>query len=433
MANPYNPSLMPRTYFRAPRVPFDFRAVLFAALGYLVWWAGDAALSGIFDKQSVSSAFLVWLYRLFEGIPYLGGGLRLALSGVFHMDVGNAMTGGYTFWHELVGGLWFVGVWSFVTLGVARIVALRIARDEGLSIGETIRFSLKNWTSLLFVPLIIGGLIIFEFLPAPFPVSPPDTPAWYATLAQDPAPGVVFNLPANFERPGYLLYQITHGKPITTGYVTRDDPKTLLPESLATFDAVVMNNIHEPNPFVPEDIGALSKDEQKAAWERDAVVKMSLLEFVSRGKGIVGIHAATAALQGWQEYGEMMGGFYGGHMTTEATMKNEEPDHSVNACFEGKPFAIFEEFYIMKAPYAREKLRVLLSLDLAKTQDPKKRKDNDYAISWVKPYGKGRVFYTTMGHMPKTYWNPTFLRHLLAAIQFATGDLKAPVEPRETK
>ena len=159
MANPYNPSLMPRTYFRAPRVPFDFRAVLFAALGYLVWWAGDAALSGIFDKQSVSSAFLVWLYRLFEGVPYLGGGLRLALSGVFHMDVGNAMTGGYTFWHELVGGLWFVGVWSFVTLGVARIVALRIARDEGLSIGETIRFSLKNWTSLLFVPLIIGGLI----------------------------------------------------------------------------------------------------------------------------------------------------------------------------------------------------------------------------------------------------------------------------------
>ena len=76
-------------------------------------------------------------------------------------------------------------------------------------------------------PLLVGGLILFEFLPAPFPVSPPDTPAWYATLAQDPAEGAVFNLPANFERPGYLLYQITHGKPITTGYVTRDDPRTL--------------------------------------------------------------------------------------------------------------------------------------------------------------------------------------------------------------
>ena len=79
----------------------------------------------------------------------------------------------------------------------------------------------------IMTPLLAGGLILFEFLPAPFPVSPPDTPAWYATLAQDPAEGAVFNLPANFERPGYLLYQITHGKPITTGYVTRDDPRTL--------------------------------------------------------------------------------------------------------------------------------------------------------------------------------------------------------------
>ena len=41
------------------------------------------------------------------------------------------------------------------------------------------------------------------------------------------AEGALFNLPANFERPGYLLYQITHGKPITTGYVTRDNPRTI--------------------------------------------------------------------------------------------------------------------------------------------------------------------------------------------------------------
>ncbi|MEZ4769114.1 MAG: hypothetical protein R2844_11910 [Caldilineales bacterium] len=76
-------------------------------------------------------------------------------------------------------------------------------------------------------PLITGVLIVFEFLPAPFPVSQPDTPAWYATLAQNPDQGAVYNLPANFERPGYLLYQITHGKPLTTAYVTRDDPRTL--------------------------------------------------------------------------------------------------------------------------------------------------------------------------------------------------------------
>jgi hypothetical protein len=159
MANPYNPSLLPRTHFRAPRVPFDFRAVVFAALGYLVWWAGDALWSGIFDKASVSGSFLAWLNGLLRGIPYLGAGVETTLATVFHMDTYDAGKGGYTFWHDLLGGAWFVGVWTFVTLGVARIAALRIARDEGLSLGAAFRFALKNWTTLLFVPLIVGGII----------------------------------------------------------------------------------------------------------------------------------------------------------------------------------------------------------------------------------------------------------------------------------
>jgi hypothetical protein len=76
-------------------------------------------------------------------------------------------------------------------------------------------------------PVVAIGLVLFEFWPAPYPVSPPDTPAWYAALAEDPAPGAVLNLPANYERPWYLLYQTVHGKPLATGYVTRDDPGVL--------------------------------------------------------------------------------------------------------------------------------------------------------------------------------------------------------------
>ncbi len=76
-------------------------------------------------------------------------------------------------------------------------------------------------------PLAAIGLVLFEFWPAPYPVSPPDTPAWYATLAEDPTEGAVLNLPANYERPWYLLYQTVHEKPLATGYVTRDDPAVL--------------------------------------------------------------------------------------------------------------------------------------------------------------------------------------------------------------
>ncbi|MGQ9491426.1 MAG: hypothetical protein ACUVS6_12125 [Anaerolineae bacterium] len=71
-------------------------------------------------------------------------------------------------------------------------------------------------------------LILFEFLPAPYPMSPPDTPAWYNTLATDPRSGAVLNLPMNWDRPGYLLYQTVHGKPLTAAYISRDDPRTLV-------------------------------------------------------------------------------------------------------------------------------------------------------------------------------------------------------------
>jgi hypothetical protein len=70
-----------------------------------------------------------------------------------------------------------------------------------------------------------------------------------------------------------------------------------------------------------------------------------------------------------------------------------------------------------------------MSLDLREMPDPGKRPDKDYAVSWVREYGKGRVFYCVLGHAATTYWNPLVLRHFLAGIQFAIGDLKADAAP----
>ena len=70
-------------------------------------------------------------------------------------------------------------------------------------------------------------LLLFEYWVAPYPLSPPDTPDYYATLAVDPDPRAVLNLPMNYDRPGYLLYQTVHGKPLTVAYISRDDPRTL--------------------------------------------------------------------------------------------------------------------------------------------------------------------------------------------------------------
>lgn len=67
-------------------------------------------------------------------------------------------------------------------------------------------------------------LVLGEYWTAPYPLSPPDTPALYTQLAQEPGQGAVLNLPMNYDRPGYLLYQTVHQRPLTVAYISRDDP-----------------------------------------------------------------------------------------------------------------------------------------------------------------------------------------------------------------
>ena len=212
--------------------------------------------------------------------------------------------------------------------------------------------------------------------------------------------------------------------------VASGDPAIFLPESLEQFDAVVMNNTHEPFPFLPSDFKQLDPQAQQAAKQREEVLKKSFLDFVAGGKGLVGIHGATCSVR-WPQYMELIGGTYGGHITETVWIKPEEPDHPLCAPFEGQSVEVHDEIYIFKAPYTRRNVRVLTGLDLGKTKDPGKREDKDYAVSWVRPYGKGRVFYCSLGHCPPVYRNPHVLRHYLAGIQFAIGDLKATAAPSE--
>lgn len=55
--------------------------------------------------------------------------------------------------------------------------------------------------------------------------------------------------------------------------------------------------------------------------------------------------------------------------------------------------------------------------------------DQDFPISWVKAYGRGRVFSSSLGHHPHINWDMRVLAHYFRGIQFALGDLKAPTTP----
>ena len=215
--------------------------------------------------------------------------------------------------------------------------------------------------------------------------------------------------------------------------VVSDDVAMYLPENLKRFDAIIMNNSNGPwiRP-TDEDMEKL----KKYGPDKDAVemlLRRSLLEFVRGGGGVVAYHHAVGGNTHWPQFHEMLGAAYWGHpWNEEVGVKLDEPDHPLLAAFEGKDFHLTEEIFQFRDPYSRKKLRVLLSLDTRTTNMTVPwihRKDNDFALAWVRRYGKGRVFYCAFGHRTEIWWNPTILRFYLDGIQFATGDLRADATP----
>lgn len=214
--------------------------------------------------------------------------------------------------------------------------------------------------------------------------------------------------------------------------VISDDIAMFEPENLKQFDAVCFNNTTGAI-FLPPNMDELSQEEQQSARDYEAELRESLLSFVRSGKGLVGVHAATDAFYGWPEYGAVMGGYFDGHpWNEEVSVKVEEPAHALSAAFKEPTFKIADEIYQFKAPYSRENLRVLLSLDTAETNMDKegiKRTDNDFAVAWVRGYGEGRVFYCSLGHRFEVFMTPAILQFYLDGIQFAMGDIEAATRP----
>ncbi|UCH64004.1 MAG: HEAT repeat domain-containing protein [Fidelibacterota bacterium] len=199
--------------------------------------------------------------------------------------------------------------------------------------------------------------------------------------------------------------------------VVSEDMSSFTSENLTQFDAVLFNNTTH------------------LKFE-DPVLRQSLLDFVKGGKGVAGIHAATDNFYTWPEGAAMIGGQFDGHPWTDGgtwAVKIDDPDHPLTAVFQGEGFKINDEIYRIEAPYSRENVRVLLGLDMADTTNLNVKdirpSDKDMAISWIRNYGQGRVFYSSLGHNHHLFWNPAVLRHYLDGIQFALGDLAADATP----
>jgi uncharacterized protein len=151
--------------------------------------------------------------------------------------------------------------------------------------------------------------------------------------------------------------------------------------------------------------------------------KADLLAFVEGGKGFVGIHSATDTFYEWPEYGRLIGAYFDAHpWHQEVTIRVEDREHPATRHL-GDSFRITDEIYQFK-DFSRANVHVLLSLDPDSVDLPLPdvhRADRDFCIAWTRTQGKGRVFYTALGHRPEVWRDARFQRHLVEGLRWAIG------------
>jgi hypothetical protein len=184
-------------------------------------------------------------------------------------------------------------------------------------------------------------------------------------------------------------------------------------DQLARFDVVVGNNITGDN----------WSDEQKQAFVR----------WSEGGGGFVGVHgAAGTRYRYWNWYTDTLlgGGRFIGHPNApqfrEATLHVEDRAHPTMAHF-GPTFVHTDEWYSFEQSAREAGSHVLATLDESTylAPDDSWAMGADHPIIWIACPGKGRTFYSSLGHTAATYERPEHEQMLEAAIAWA-GDRASP-------
>lgn len=168
--------------------------------------------------------------------------------------------------------------------------------------------------------------------------------------------------------------------------------------------------------------------------DMDDSQKADLLSFIhDDGKGFIGIHSALDTFYKWPEYGEMIGGYFDGHPwgIFNAPVITEDRTFPATSHFPAE-ITLRDEIY-QPRNFSRSRVRVLQRLDENKidlTKKNVKRTDKDFAVTWVRDYGNGRVFYSTFGHTMEAWDNPTVQRMYLEALKWALKLTNGDATPR---
>lgn len=230
----------------------------------------------------------------------------------------------------------------------------------------------------------------------------------------------------------------TAGFDVTTRQGYKEDASALdmsflTPEYLASFDGLMLMT-NGNLPFT---------DAQKA----------SIVDFVRNGKALIGTHCATLTMYDYPAFGEVLGGYYLRSLVPTAAiakgkvavLKVEDQTHPATRML-GATWPLNEEFYEfghavwdasrptenlsavgrlpILMPFSRDRVHVLLSLDTDRTDlsDLPNVAKGDYPQAWTRTFGRGRTFYTALGHRDDIWAHDAVFRaHVTGGIRWALG------------
>ncbi len=183
--------------------------------------------------------------------------------------------------------------------------------------------------------------------------------------------------------------------------VASEDPALFDGDALDGFDAIVFLST------------TTEEDDPASEWfvgER----RKKLQDFVHRGGGIVGIHAAADSHYGWPWFGRLIGARFARHPagTPAGHVTVTDPDHPATAGLEPELTRIDEWYYFEDFDPTVHLLAVV---------DPQSIGESDVnpnPMSWSHEFEGARVFYTAMGHTEESYADPWLIRHIAQGLDW---------------
>ena len=215
----------------------------------------------------------------------------------------------------------------------------------------------------------------------------------------------------------------------------------MTPEAMQKYDAIVFANTTGVLPL-PDDT--------------------AFMNYIRAGHGFVAMHSGGDTFHQWpptpnepiSEYVKMLGAEFLGHHSQcqiapaisdpgfpankrllraakkmESTPAKTSGDARQGIYLSGNQLNVFDEIYLFKN-VDRSNIHVLLSLDKHPNDgSPEANQPGEYLVSWTKSYGKGRVFYTSLGHRIEVWKDPLYQAYITGGIEFALGLAKGSTAP----